>query len=191
MFELFRVPWSRVELKDVRAFLDEAQDDEGVTWEAKADDDDERKRPEGEEPGRLHPRTLHKAVSALSNQLGGFLILGARWDKKARRWRLPAFVSPEPEAKTWLSNVLGNLHPVPRFDVRAWHLDGDRWVAVIQVEPLDEPPCMTPQGHIYERVSGKSERVTDPALLDRLIRRGRERRTGSTTVRRTRGDPCH
>jgi schlafen family protein len=176
MIELFRVPWSRVDLPDVRAFLDEAQDDEGVTWEAKADDDDARKRPEGEEPGRLHARTLHKAVSALANQLGGYLLLGARWDKTERRWLLPGFVSPEPEAKTWLVNVLRNLRPVPRFDPRTWHLDGDRWVAVIQVDPVDEPPCMTPLGHVYERVSGRSVRVTDPALLDQLIRRGRGRR---------------
>jgi hypothetical protein len=46
VFELFRVPWSQVGLKDVRAFLDGAEDDEGVTWEAKADDDELRKRPE-------------------------------------------------------------------------------------------------------------------------------------------------
>ena len=176
MFELFPVPWARVELDDVRAFLSEVQDDEGVMWEAKADDDDERTRPEGERPGRLRSRTLHKAASALANQLGGYLILGARWDKAARRWLLPGFVSPESEAKTWLDNVLGNLRSVPRFESRAWHLDGERWVAVIQVDPVDEPPCMTPHGHVYERVSGKSVRVTDPALLDRLIQRGRQRR---------------
>jgi hypothetical protein len=126
MFELFPVPWARVELDDVRAFLAEVQDDEGVVWEAKADDDDERKRPEGEQPGRLHARTLYKAASALANQLGGYLILGARWDKTARRWLLPGFVSPESEARTWLDNVLGNLRSVPRFDSRAWRLDRDR-----------------------------------------------------------------
>ena len=35
---------------------------------------------------------------------------------------------------------------------------------------------MTPQGRIYERVSGDSLPVKDPALLDALMRRGRERR---------------
>jgi hypothetical protein len=179
VFELFRVPWSRVELDDVRAFLDGAEDDEGVTWEAKADDDELRTRPEVEDPGRLGKHTIQKAVSALASQIGGYLILGARWDKEARRWRLPGFASPESEAKTWLENVVENLRPVPRFEPRLWHVDGDRWVAVIQVQPVDEPPCMTPLGHIYERVSGKSVRVTDPVLLDRLIRRGRERRAAA------------
>jgi hypothetical protein len=176
MFDLFGVPWARVGLEHVQAFLAEAQDDEGVTWEAKADDDDERKRPPGEEPGRLHPRTIQKATSAFANQLGGYLVLGARWDKSERRWLLAGFVPPESEAGTWLDNVVGSLRPPPRRDVRTWHLGGERWVAVIRVEPVDEPPCMTPHGHVYERVSGKSVRVADPALLDRLIRRGRERR---------------
>jgi hypothetical protein len=179
VFELFRVPWSRVELEDIRAFLDEAQDDEGVTWEAKADDDELRTRPSGEDPGRLGKHTIQKAVSALANQIGGYVILGARWDKEARQWLLPGFVSPEPEAKTWLENVLANLRPAPRFELRLWHITRDRWLAVIKVDPVDEPPCMTPLGLIYERVSGKSVRVTDPALLDRLFRRGRERRVGA------------
>jgi hypothetical protein len=96
MFDLFRVPWATVELDDVRAFLDEVQDREGVVWEAKADDDDERRRPEGEQPGRLHARTLHTGVSALANQLGGFLILGARWHKKERVGGSEGS-SPEPE----------------------------------------------------------------------------------------------
>jgi hypothetical protein len=43
MIELFSVPWSQVELEHVRAFLDDAGE-EGVTWEAKADDDRGRLR---------------------------------------------------------------------------------------------------------------------------------------------------
>jgi predicted HTH transcriptional regulator len=147
-----------------------------VTWEAKADDDEERKRPEGEEPGRLRATTIRKGACAFANQIGGYLILGARWDKRERRWRMAGFVPPEPEAKTWLSNVLDGLRPVPRYDLKAWALNGQRVVAVVQVEPVDVAPCMTPQGHVYERVSGKSVRVTDPVLLDALFRRGREAR---------------
>ena len=93
---------------------------------------------------------------------------------------LPGFVSPEPEAGMWLGNVLGNLRPVPRHDVKPWNLEGNRWVAVVQVEPVDEPPCMTPMGHVYERVSGKSERVTEPVLLDALFRRGQHARDRAT-----------
>ena len=171
------MPWSRVELEDVRAFLAQAQDDEGVTWEAKADDDELRTRPSGGDPGHLGKHTIQKAVSALANQIGGYVILGARWDKEARQWLLPGFVSPEPEARAWLENVLGNLRPVPHSELRLWHVTRDGgWPSSKSTRP--EPPCMTPLGHIYERVSGKSV-AYDPALLDRLIRRGRERRAGA------------
>lgn len=175
MLDLFDVPWSQLDLDAVRRFLDDAGE-EGVTWEAKADDDEERHRPAGEEPGRLRPQTIRKAVSGLANQIGGYLIIGARWDKEERSWRLPGIVAPDPEPKLWLGKVLRSLNPVPRFDPKAWALDDDRTVAVVQVEPVAEPPCMTPQGHVYERVSGETLRVTDPALLDSLFRRGREAR---------------
>ena len=33
----------------------------------------------GEERGRLYPTTNQKGVSAFANQIGGYLIIGARW----------------------------------------------------------------------------------------------------------------
>jgi hypothetical protein len=93
---LFGVDFENLDLAHVEAFLAEAGE-EGVTWEAKADDDDERKRPGGEAPGRLKPRTIQKAASGIANQIGGFLILGARWDKAAKRWRLPGIVVDDAE----------------------------------------------------------------------------------------------
>lgn len=172
MFDVFGVPWPEVQLDHVRQFLAGAGDDEGLTWEAKADDDEERQSHGLEEPGRLRPQTIRKGACAFANQIGGYLILGARWHKKERQWFLPGIVVPELEAKIWLANVLESLRPTPRFDARTWALDDGRVVAVVLVDPVSQPPCMTPQGHVYERVSGKSIRVTDPALLDSLLRRG-------------------
>ena len=173
MFELFRVPWSQIDLKDVEAFLGDAGE-EGVTWEAKADDDDERARRAGQEPGRVGKNTIRKAGCGLANQIGGFVILGARWDKSDRVWRLPGVVIDHPEPELWIGQLIRDLRPAPRFAAKAWKLDPDRTVAVVRVEPVDEPPCMTPQGHVYERVSGKTQRVSDPALLDRLFQRGQQ-----------------
>jgi hypothetical protein len=177
MIELFAVPWPQVELEHIRAFLDTAGE-EGVTWEAKADEDNlrERDRPKGEEPGQLGTHAIQKAVSGLANQIGGYLIVGARWDKGARRWRLPGVVVKDPEPELGLGKVIRNLNPVPRFEARAWSPDDDRTVAVVQVEPVAVPPCMTPLGHVYERVSGETLRVEDPVLLDRLFRRGEHAR---------------
>jgi Putative DNA-binding domain len=165
MIELFSVPWSQVELEHVRAFLDDAaatDDEEGVTWEAKADD----------ERGRLRPDSIRKAACGLANQIGGYLIIGARRDKATGEWSLPGIAAPEEEPKLWTGKVLRRLQPVPRFDPKRWTLDDGRVVLVVQIEPVAEPPCMTPQGRVYERVSGETLPVEDPALLDRLFRRG-------------------
>jgi hypothetical protein len=178
MTEPFPKPLSELALEDVHAFLAGVDDEEGVTWEAKADEDKERNRRTGEEPGELRSTTIQKAVSAFANQIGGTLFIGARWDKTGRKWLLPGVTVPEHEADLWLSNVIENVRPVPRYAVKSWRVgENDEFVvAVVRVQPVDAPPCMTAQGHIYERVSGKSERVSDPALLDRLMRRGRARR---------------
>lgn len=169
-------PLDEVELADVEAFLRDAGE-EGVTWEAKADDDEERNRPEGEEPGKLRNTTIHKAVCGLANQIGGYLIIGARWDSEAKQWNVAGVRNNNPEPETWLGDVIeGGLSPVPRCEVRAWRLDDDRILAIVEVQPIPEPPCMTRQGHMYERVSGKTVRVTDPALLDGLRRRGDQAR---------------
>lgn len=175
MLDLFRVPWPNLQLDDVHAFLDETGE-EGVTWEAKADDDEDRKPPQGEEPGRLRPTTVRKAACGFANQIGGFLIIGARWDKREQRWRLPGVIIDDPEPELWLGKVLRSLNPAPRFEPKAWALHSGRSVAVVRIEPVDVPPCMTPQGHVYERVSGETVRVREPALLDRLFRRGRAAR---------------
>ena len=164
-----------VTLKRVEAFLAEAGE-EVVTWEAKADDET-RQRPEGQAPGRLGKNTIRKAVSGLANQIGGYLIIGARWDRKQGRWLLPGVVIDHEEPELWLNAVIdGGVAPVPPHGVKAWAIGDGRAVALIEIEPVAEPPCMTSQGHVYERVSGETRRVTDPAHLDALFRRGREAR---------------
>ena len=115
MIELFAKPLAELALEDVRAFLAGVDDEEGVTWEAKADEDKRRGKVKGDEAGELYPTTIHKAVSAFANQVGGYLIIGARWDKDARKWRLPGVKVREHEAASWLSKVIGGMQPVPRF----------------------------------------------------------------------------
>jgi hypothetical protein len=172
---LFDVAWDALELDNVRAFLSDAGE-ESVTWEAKADDDDQRARAAGQEPGRLGKQTIRKAVCGLANQIGGYVIVGARRAKASDPWQLPGVTGPnidEPEG--WLRTVISEhgVNPVPMHDVKAWPLGDGAFAAVIAVEPVVRPPCMTAQGHIYERVSGDTKRVTDAAMLARLFDCGR------------------
>jgi hypothetical protein len=164
MESIFRVPWERVELDDVRAFL-EAAGDEGIRWEAKAADPRE---PDTE----ITPSLIREAVCGLANSFGGYVIVGALRDRETREWSLPGVVFPHKEPGTWLDDITESLRPRPKVDAQVWHVDGGRTAAVAQVEPVAVPPCMTAGGQIFERTSGKTVRVTDPLVLARLTERG-------------------
>ena len=164
MFDLFGVAWSDLAAEDVVAFLREA-DKEGITWEAKADD----------ERSPLRPDSIRKAVCGLANQIGGYLIIGAR-ERSDGGWELSGIACPDDEPNVWIGKILRGLQPVPRFEVKDWPQADGKIAAVVQVEPVAEPPCMTPQGRVYERVTSETLPVEDPVLLDKLFRRGREAR---------------
>jgi hypothetical protein len=162
---LFSTAWADLDPDAVRAFLADAGE-EGVTWEAKADD----KR------GKLHPESLRKAACGFANRDGGYIIVGAKRDAETGEWTLPGIRRPAEEPELWIGQVLRALRPTPRAAPHAWPLDDGRIAAVVWIEPVDEPPCMTPQGQVYERVSGATVPVTDPARLDALFRGGQQAR---------------
>jgi hypothetical protein len=83
MFDLFGPSWSDLTAEDVEAFLREA-DKEGITWEAKAD----------HERSPLKPESIRKAACGLANQIGGYLILGAR-ESAEGGWFRPARPAPD------------------------------------------------------------------------------------------------
>lgn len=148
----------------LRAFLAGAQE-EGVTWEAKADG------PEGR--GRLRPEHVRNGVCALANQIGGHFIIGAAMREGA--WDLVG-VEARGEPGLWLDRAIGGLRPLPRYSCRVFTLDDERWAAVVEVEPLTQTPCMTLDGQVFERVSSESVRVTDPGRLAQLFSRGEQAR---------------
>jgi Putative DNA-binding domain len=152
-----RVQWESLTLDDVEAFLAEAGD-EGLTWEAKGTE-------------RPHPRSVLKQVCAFANAQGGYLLVGVRREDGA--WVADGVDFRGEEPTTWLGRIIRNgLRPVPRYDVKSWKLADGREVAVVQVEPVSESPCMTSSGEVFERVSGESIKVEDPAVLARLYERG-------------------
>lgn len=164
MFDLFGATWSNLAVEDVEAFLRKA-DQEGVTWEAKADT----------EQSSLRPDSIRKAACGFANQIGGYLILGAR-KAEGEGWDLPGITQPADEPEVWIGKILRGLQPEPRFAVKAWHRAEDKIAIVVQIEPVAVPPCMTPQGRVYERVTGETLPVEDPILLDKLFRRGEDAR---------------
>ena len=165
MLDLFDAPWGQLERSHVEAFLDDASE-EGVTWEAK-----------GAGKGQSHPHSdsLRKAACGFANQIGGYLIIGA--SRQDGRWRLDGIKPPAEEPGLWIGQILRRLQPVPRFEVSdIFELDDQKVALVVKVEPVVNPPCMTPDGRVFERVSGETLPVEDPVLLDRLLRRGEHAR---------------
>jgi predicted HTH transcriptional regulator len=140
MDSIFRVPWSDVGPDDVRRFLEDAGD-EGITWEAKAADP---RKPDA----RLDARVVREAACGLANAVGGFILLGVARDKRTGAWDVPGVVIAHEEPETWLDDVIGSLSPRPRHDAHVWNVSEDRRLAVVRIEPVAEPPCLTPGGEI-------------------------------------------
>jgi hypothetical protein len=129
MFDLLEVPWGEVDLQRVRDFLETAGE-EGITWEAKAED----------ARGRLKPDSIRKAACGMANQIGGYLFLRASQDAEGG-WSLPRIEVPDPEPELWVGKILRRLRPPPRFDTKAWKLDDGRTACLVQIEPVAEPPA--------------------------------------------------
>jgi hypothetical protein len=175
MESIFGKPWDAVELEDVEAFLADAGD-EGLTWEAKGTE-------------RPHPGSVRKHACAFANAIGGFLIIGASRKNERGPWEIDPVDFRGEEPRPWLSRVIRNgLRPVPRHDVQVWSLNG-KHVAVVNVETVAEPPCMTSNGEVFVRVSGESHPVDDPATLRRLHEQGETRAAGAQAEARRATDP--
>jgi Putative DNA-binding domain len=164
MESIFEIPWRDVELKHVKTFVASASG-EGLIWEAKATD-----------PLSRLKRKIIEAVCGLANQLGGFVIVGAK--QVNDKWKLEGVPNDVKEdAHDWLCRIItGNLIDAPSFDVRRWKIDTDRVAAVIRVEQAAAPPCMTKDGIVWQRLNTETKKVTDPSMLAGLIDRGKAAR---------------
>lgn len=159
--------WRNVTLEGVREFLDEAAF-EGITWEAKGHD--------------LRKEHVRKAVCGFANARGGTLIVGADAVGDPARWELNGVTFPD-EPPLWLDSVIRvGVTPVPIFEVKAWPVAEGKHVAAVAVEPVALPPCMTSDGAIFERVSGKTVQVIDPGVLATLSARGAASRERASTL---------
>ena len=171
----FPVPLSALTVEHLRAFLAEA-DEEGVTWEAKADGPADKGK-------GLRPEHVRNGVCALANQIGGHFIVGAavRADAGEHVWDLVGVGIKDRDSGLWLDRAIRGLRPVPRYRHKVFDLAEGRWAAVVEVEPLTQTPCMTSDGQVFERVSSESLRVTDPVRLAALFTRGERARERAET----------
>jgi hypothetical protein len=148
--------WEHLTLTDVEAFLATAGEG-ALTWECKA--------------GRARPEQIVRTAAGFANsELGGYLILGADWVGGA--WVLTG-ADLVPDVTAWLGTAVDRLAPRPHHDARTFTIEatGVR-IAVLAIEPVDVPPCLTPDGAVFERVVGQTVPVRDPGRLATLFARG-------------------
>lgn len=145
-----------LELAHVEAFLAGAGS-EPLLWEAKGTE-------------LPHADSVAKHACGFANAVDhGYLLLG--FERDGDGWRAGGLEFPDDDPPVWVSSVTGTLRPRPRVDVRDWPAGGKR-AAVVRIEPVPEPPCMTRGGQVFERVSGATIPVREPADLRRLYARG-------------------
>jgi Putative DNA-binding domain len=154
---IFGVPWDDLSLEHLESFLASAGG-EGLTWEAKG----------VELP---HPGSVAKHLCGFANAVdGGYLLLGAERASDGS-WTISGVEFPGGDPPVWVTNIARTLSPMPRVDVRDWKGKSGQ-VAVVRIDPVAEPPCMTSGGQVFERVSGQTVPVVDPGELGRLYGRG-------------------
>lgn len=161
---LFGATWDDLTLDHVRTFLAKQSDDhEGLTWEAKG--------------GTIRAEHIHNALSAFGNSvLGGYLILGAQRARPTDPWQTPGWAFPD-EPGVWIAQHASRLIDAPVIDVKSWPTAEGRRLAVVAIPPAAVPPVITPRGVVYQRVTGASPTVTDPAVLRAIFERGEQARS--------------
>lgn len=112
MTSLLAAPVEAMSVDLVAEFLGEADKDEGLTWEAKADRKGEA----------LSPRAIRKAACAFANSRdGGLILVGATFDESSGKWTLPGLLQPpKGSLKSWLDSVIQDgVRPLLRYESRS------------------------------------------------------------------------
>ena len=154
---IFGVEWEELALNHVEEFLAGAGR-EALTWEAKGTN--------------LRREHITKQVCGFANAVDqGFLLLGLEF--RDDEWQATGLDFPGGDPPVWVSNVVREtLRPRPTIDVQSWDVGDGKHVAVVRIDPVAEPPCMTTGGQVYERVTGETISVGDPTDLRALYERG-------------------
>lgn len=138
--------WGQLTAEDIQIAISEIDIDESFFFEFKSDKESTKK--------------LTKEVSAFSNTFGGYIFIGVTDDKiieNCTEWN-------EQRIHTTIHD---SVTPTPSFDVKRFVCDG-KTVYVVRVNEGAEPPYITTQGKIYERLSSGSFPVNDSAKLSQI-----------------------
>ena len=135
--------WHSLEPIDIQTVIGEQDFDESFYFELKDD--------------KVAPKKIMEEVSAFANTFGGYIILGVSDDKKITGcidW----------DEQRIHTTMYTSITPTPSFDVRKFTCDS-KIIYVIKVDEGSEPPYITNNGKIYERLSSGSFPIKDSVRL--------------------------
>jgi len=138
--------WAELAESDIVEFLSSPETEESFFFEFKDD--------------RVNSKKVAEEISALANTYGGYIFLGVSDDKKIEgctAWN-------EQRIQTTIHD---SITPTPSFDVKKFVCE-NQIVFVIRIDEGAEPPYITSQGKIYERLSSGSCVVKDSARLTQM-----------------------
>jgi len=138
--------WFDLTPSDVQTILNEQDTNESFFFEFKDD--------------RVTTKKLIEEVSAFANTFGGYIFLGISDDKEI----LGCSDWDEQRIHTTIHD---SITPIPSFDIKKFTYDSNI-IYVIKIDEGIEPPYITSNGKIYERISSGSFVVNNSTRLSQM-----------------------
>lgn len=146
MLRINNKDWIDLKDTDIKEFLSNYDNEESFFFEFKEDD--------------IKTTKLAKEISALANTYGGYIFLGVSNSKEimgCSAWN-------EQRIHTTIHD---SVTPTPSFDIKSFLFD-NKAIFVVKIDEGAEPPYITNQGKIYERLSSGSFPINDSIRLSQL-----------------------
>lgn len=138
--------WTKLVPADIQSVISEQDFDESFYFEFKDD--------------KVSNKKVMEEVSAFANTFGGYIFLGVSDQKQIEG------------CSTWNeqrihTTIHDSITPTPSFDVKRFTIGTDI-VYVIRIDEGAEPPYITSNGKIYERLSSGSFVIKDSSKLSQI-----------------------
>ncbi len=125
------------------------------------------------------PKGVGHSIASFANTDGGWYIIGVEANKDTNEVEeIVGFeLGKSKKPKDTISNIVrDHITPKPFFESKLVKVGEGRGVLVIRIEQGSEPPYITNDGRIYQRVGEQSSplEIRDRYLLEKLFDRSRE-----------------
>ena len=145
MFNINGKKWSSLKTADIEEALSTVE--ESFFFEFKSDN--------------VKNKVLAKEVAAFANSYGGYIFLGVGDNKEiegCEGWNEEKITSV----------IYDSITPTPSFDVKSFIIR-NKQVLLVRIDEGSEPPYITIDGNIFERVSSSSRLVSSSEKLTQLF----------------------